>query len=856
MKAETWERMKYWGILFLSLIVLVVAASCGGGESSTTPTTPTDGGSSGPPKTSNRPIVSSVAPQVVSAGQTVTIRGSYFGDTQESGSLVTINGRTFSVVTWSKSLIEATVPTDATSGIVVVTVGSLSSQSGIEAQIFIGEAPPTGDPLIIGLSQDTGRQNEEITIYGFNFGSSQTADSDVFFYSTDTDGNAYNVPAAIVTRVVNGEEQVMWSNTSVHALVPRDSRTGPLFIRVGGSDSNKNFVFVKLPPLPGSEAPVILDVTPLHGPAGTTVTLTGQNFGESKGISVVTIGGLQLQVVNWTDIRVVAVIPQGATSNLIRMLVGGLATESPHEFTVEAIPVLTAVSPMVLRVGGPMRIYGRNFGLATGRINLTPETSGDGQSATTISAASITSWSDTEIYLASLPAINSDAGIPLDVKVSSGAVPPQSSANSIRVELVSQIEATLSVDLPAGVEDQTVFTYAVGVGGGAPPYAVELMYGDGQSDVYDGVLSTLEDSLPEDQDATHVYANPGTYTPSIRVTDNDGSRITVTGTPVLVVATGMPVIYDVVTTELDEMGSVDFKPNDEVGGYFGNYLGSVYNFDQSFIPCLADVGLDFMGYARRQYGLFMNNRPFAYRVRGGSMVTIWGFNLFAGNAAGAHVLNLNYDTGISIPFPIAHGGPDEFSWSDDAIQFRVPDDSRFIGGQLGVAFEGGLVAKSPVKLVAAPNLYQYQPVPPSMGAVVNNRVVTVFFTDPVPPVQGDYMGTKAYLFVTFPAESGGIDYVYDRDGDGDNDNYLLPGGIPMTFLPGQDQFTFDLSTIAGGNYAARNPDALGATTIGVTPKAGDWTLYLWVGVKMSPFAENFAHSGIISNEITLLGVTN
>jgi len=850
MKVATWERVRYVGIVLLSLLVLGLAAACGGGGDDTTPTpTPSDS-TAGPPKAANRPIISSVEPKVASAGQTVTITGSYFGDTQETGSFVTINGRRFGVITWSRSLIEATVPDNASSGIIVVTVGTLSSQSGLEAQLFIGEAPPTGDPLIIGLSQDTGRQNEEITIYGFNFGSSKTADSHVYFAGTDTDGNPYDVPAPVVTRVVDGEEHVMWSDTSIHVLVPREARTGPIFVQVGAKQSNRSFTFVKLPPLPGLEAPVITDVTPTHGPVGTTITITGQNFGESKGISVVTIGGLQLQVVSWTDIRVVAVIPQGATSNLIRMLVGGLATESPHEFTVEAVPVLSAVSPMVLRIGGPLRIYGLNFGEETGRVILTPDPVGDGQSVTTIGAASITSWSDHEIYIESLPAVNSDAGIPLDVTVSSGTVPPQNSANSVRVELVSSVEATLAVDKPAGVATETTFTFSVGVGGGVPPYSVELMYGDGESDTYDGVLATLEDVLEPDEHATYIYSSAGTYTPAIRVTDNDGSRISVTGAPIQIVAPGMPVIYDVVNLELDQGAPENFRPNSEVGAYFGQYLGTVYNFDQSFIPCLPDVGLEFMDYAKRQYGLFINSRPFAYRVGGGSIVMVSGFNLLGGNPGGAHILKLNYDTGIVPEYDVARTSGNVVSWTEEAIQFRVPNASQPIGGQLGVLFDGGDSIKSPIKLVAAPNLYDYAPKPPSMSGQV-----TIFMADPVPPEQDDYMGTKAYLFATFPAESGGSPYIFDRDGDGDNDNYLLPGGVPITLVPGQDQFEFDLSTIAGGTYAARNP-AAGDTTIGVTPAPGNWKIFLWVGVRASPFAENFAHSGILSNAITLIGVTN
>lgn len=854
MSARNRQNLRSLGLAFISIVILAMtmglAFSCGGGGGEAIVPPPeeleTDQG-----KISNRPIIMAITPRVANAGQTVTIAGLYFGDEQETGSLVTIGGRRFTVVSWSNTTLEVTVPENAESGIVVVTVGTLSSQSGTEAQLFIGEAPPTGEPLIVHLSPETASVGSRVTVYGLNFGAARD-DSSVTF--TRKDGA--RIPAAVVTEYLNGEPRELWSATSIQVIVPAGAPgipivSGPVIATVNGIDSNSNFLFNPLPVPPGSDAPLINAVSPESGPTGTVITISGVNFGYSRGVSVVTIGGLQLQVITWTDAEIVAVIPQGATTNLIRVLVGGIPAESPYAFMVDAVPFLSAVIPDVLEVGQRMQVSGRDFGTDVGSVTLTPPAGSSDQGSTTVSGGSITDWSDSNITIDRLPSLNSDAGIPLEVKVRTGGSVPQVSANSIVVNVYSPVQVTLDVDYTAGVASDTTFRFSVGVGGGASPYTVAIDYGD-------TVTQQASEPVVSTTSFDHIYHTAGTYTASVRATDATGSRASITGQSITVVALGEPVIRDISIVELDPGTPADFRPNTEVGEYFGHYLGFIYNFDESFIPILDSVGLgDMETFAKRQWPRFiLEGRPYAYRVSGGSKVQIVGFNLLAGQAtSNGHILQLNYNPALGSPYPILSSQC--ASWTDTFIEFRAPDVSSAIGGDVGIVFDaasGKNPIVSPTKLVAAPVLHGYTPNTPDMDATI-----TINFNDGIPPQVGSYIGTKAYLFWTFPADlqAGGA-WSFDRDGDGDNDNYLLPGGVPITILPGQSWLEFDLNTIyQDGNalYGARDPAPGDPSAVGVTPRAGDWRVYMWVGSKTSPFAESFANSGIISNELTILGVT-
>src|SRR6267378_476088 len=67
------------------------------------------------------------------------------------------------------------------------------------------------------------------------------------------------------------------------------------------------------PTLPPPPAPGILKLSPLSGFPGTSVTITGVNFGATQGASTVTFNGVAATTVtNWSDTSITAIVPGGA----------------------------------------------------------------------------------------------------------------------------------------------------------------------------------------------------------------------------------------------------------------------------------------------------------------------------------------------------------------------------------------------------------------------------------------------------------------------------------------------------------------------------------------------------------------
>jgi len=91
--------------------------------------------------------ISSLSPNRGSAGSSVVITGTGFGATQET-SKVTFNGRVAQVSSWSATSITVTVPADATSGYVVVSVNGAQT-NGVTFKVG-GKLWAPGRPRIAG----------------------------------------------------------------------------------------------------------------------------------------------------------------------------------------------------------------------------------------------------------------------------------------------------------------------------------------------------------------------------------------------------------------------------------------------------------------------------------------------------------------------------------------------------------------------------------------------------------------------------------------------------------------------------------------------------------------------------------
>ncbi|HWG72472.1 MAG TPA: TIM-barrel domain-containing protein [Acidimicrobiales bacterium] len=180
-------------------------------------------------------------------------------------------------------------------------------------------------------------------------------------------------------------------------------------------------------PLP---PPVISSVSPSTTTAGTTVTLTGQNFGASQNASYLTLAeggtswgapydGAKVTITKWSDTSISFVLPPatgpypvvpgtatitvtaaGQTSNAENISIVGSTASAP--------PVISSVSPSTTTPGSTVTLTGQNFGASQADSYLTLAEPGTSWGAPYDGAKlTITSWSDTSISFVLPPASGS-----------------------------------------------------------------------------------------------------------------------------------------------------------------------------------------------------------------------------------------------------------------------------------------------------------------------------------------------------------------------------------------------------------------------------------------------------------------
>jgi RHS repeat-associated protein len=86
-----------------------------------------------------------------------------------------------------------------------------------------------------------------------------------------------------------------------------------------------------------AQAPSITSLSPTSGPVGTLVTITGSNFGATRGSSTIALNGTTATVVSWAAISITATVPSGASSGSFTVTVNG-SPASSASFTVTPLP--------------------------------------------------------------------------------------------------------------------------------------------------------------------------------------------------------------------------------------------------------------------------------------------------------------------------------------------------------------------------------------------------------------------------------------------------------------------------------------------------------------------------------------
>ncbi len=305
--------------------------------------------------TVNAPRITSISPSSGSVGTNVTINGSGFQSAMGNGLIFFGNGfQATAIVSWSDTQIVVTVPSKATTG--AVSVRASNSVFSNQDVVFT-----MANPVVTSVTPSTGPTGTQVQINGTGFGATQGGSMVGF----------NNVAAAVVS----------WSDTQIVAVVPAAAISGPVQITEGGVISSPNIYF-------NVPAPVLNSIAPAIGGSGNPVTIAGTGFQASQGgaSGVSFSGGGQAAIKSWSDTQIVAVVPVGTTTGSASVTVNYV----PGNYVVYTVPpqTITGISPTSGPVGTSVTVTGVAFGGTQGTSVL----SFSGQPA-----ASITSWSDTQI---------------------------------------------------------------------------------------------------------------------------------------------------------------------------------------------------------------------------------------------------------------------------------------------------------------------------------------------------------------------------------------------------------------------------------------------------------------------------
>ncbi|HEX9997489.1 MAG TPA: S8 family serine peptidase [Abditibacterium sp.] len=210
----------------------------------------------------------------------------------------------------------------------VVTGGRLNVARALQST---GVMPPSqSPPTLSSFSPNFGAPSAKVTLNGLNFSRVSSVQ--------------FNGLAAVFSVV---------SDTQISTSVPKNALTGPIRVATaaGATQSAANFVV----------APRITSFSPISGPAGTEVTLTGANF---SGATMVKFNAKPAAFTLVSDIQITATVPLTATTGRISVTTPAGTASSVVSFTVTS-PVISSFSPTSGPEGLLVTINGAKFDSAT-----------------------------------------------------------------------------------------------------------------------------------------------------------------------------------------------------------------------------------------------------------------------------------------------------------------------------------------------------------------------------------------------------------------------------------------------------------------------------------------------------------
>ena len=237
------------------------------------------------------PTISSFAPVFGGHGTSVAITGSNF-----TGTTAVVFGGTAaqSYTVASDTEVDAVVGTGSSGPVAVTTAVGTATSSGS----FAFFAAPT----IASFTPPGGGVHTTVTVAGTNL--------------TGTTGVRLHGVSAVFSVV---------STTQLTFTVPAGATSGTITVTGPGGTATSGGSFIVSAP------PTITSISPVSGPVGTTVTITGTNLGGTIGIR---IGSVITVPTSVSPTQVVFTVPPGAATGRVKILSPAGAAQSPGDFTI------------------------------------------------------------------------------------------------------------------------------------------------------------------------------------------------------------------------------------------------------------------------------------------------------------------------------------------------------------------------------------------------------------------------------------------------------------------------------------------------------------------------------------------
>jgi hypothetical protein len=148
------------------------------------------------------------------------------------------------------------------------------------------------------------------------------------------------------------------------------------------------------------EIPALTTLAPTSGLVGSSVVLTGNNFGPAQENSLVTFNGAPAVTIAWSNTSITALVPPAGTTGPVMVVRGGVSTVGlPFTVIPSPPPTLTSLSVITGPPGTPVTLTGTNFGATQGTSVVTFNGA----------VATPTSWSTTSI-VTTVPVVVAGAG--------------------------------------------------------------------------------------------------------------------------------------------------------------------------------------------------------------------------------------------------------------------------------------------------------------------------------------------------------------------------------------------------------------------------------------------------------------